>query len=73
MEAMRVAIITGAAQGIGRATAEALAAEGYVLLLLDLHYVLFVQLVLILTLLVYLYVINVDKVLINPILIVQLV
>lgn len=34
---MKVAVITGAAQGIGRRTAEVLAAEGYVLALLDLQ------------------------------------
>jgi NAD(P)-dependent dehydrogenase (short-subunit alcohol dehydrogenase family) len=34
---MRVAVITGAAQGIGRRTAEVLAAEGYSLALLDLQ------------------------------------
>ncbi len=31
----RVAVITGAAQGIGRRTAQVLAAEGYALALLD--------------------------------------
>src|SRR5689334_8107364 len=35
---MKVAVITGAAQGIGRRTAEVLAAEGYALALLDLHH-----------------------------------
>ncbi len=34
---MKVAVITGAAQGIGRRTAEVLAAEGYALALLDLQ------------------------------------
>jgi NAD(P)-dependent dehydrogenase (short-subunit alcohol dehydrogenase family) len=34
---MKVAVITGAAQGIGRRTAEVLAAEGYALALLDLR------------------------------------
>ena len=34
---MKVAVITGAAQGIGRRTAEVLAAEGYGLALLDLR------------------------------------
>jgi NAD(P)-dependent dehydrogenase (short-subunit alcohol dehydrogenase family) len=34
---MKVAIVTGAAQGIGRKTAEVLAAAGYGLLLLDVH------------------------------------
>jgi NAD(P)-dependent dehydrogenase (short-subunit alcohol dehydrogenase family) len=34
---MKVAVVTGAAQGIGRRTAEVLAAEGYVLALLDLR------------------------------------
>lgn len=34
---MRVAVITGAAQGIGRCTAEAMAAAGYALALNDLH------------------------------------
>jgi NAD(P)-dependent dehydrogenase (short-subunit alcohol dehydrogenase family) len=32
-----VAVVTGAAQGIGRRTAEALAREGYALALADLH------------------------------------
>jgi NAD(P)-dependent dehydrogenase (short-subunit alcohol dehydrogenase family) len=35
---MKVAVITGAAQGIGRRTAEVLAAEGYALALLDLRH-----------------------------------
>ena len=34
---MKVAVVTGAAQGIGRRTAEVLAAEGYALALLDLR------------------------------------
>ncbi|MGH9481944.1 MAG: SDR family NAD(P)-dependent oxidoreductase, partial [Terriglobales bacterium] len=34
---MRVAVITGAAQGIGRKTAELLAERGYALALTDLH------------------------------------
>ena len=34
---MRVAIVTGAAQGIGRRTAEVLGETGYTLLLLDVH------------------------------------
>ncbi|WP_433966941.1 SDR family NAD(P)-dependent oxidoreductase [Tunturiibacter gelidiferens] len=34
---MKIAIVTGAAQGIGRQTAEVLAAAGYGLLLMDLH------------------------------------
>src|SRR5438094_4902690 len=35
--AARVAVITGAAQGIGRRVAEVLAGEGYALALTDLH------------------------------------
>jgi NAD(P)-dependent dehydrogenase (short-subunit alcohol dehydrogenase family) len=34
---MKIAIVTGAAQGIGRRTADVLAAAGYGLLLMDLH------------------------------------
>lgn len=34
---MKVAVITGAAQGIGRRTAEVLARHGYALALIDLH------------------------------------